>query len=63
MAPQVIFVLRISSGSFETGFAATLEILQPGRVNPHQKYTLPARAEVPAAYATWQQAYSELSSG
>jgi hypothetical protein len=60
-APQVIFVLRISDGSFATGFSATLDILEPGRINPPQKYLLPAFADLPEAYTKWQKNYSDLS--
>lgn len=60
-APQVIFVLRIHHGSFDTGFAATLEILEPGRVNPQQKYSLPACLELPASYSAWQAKYHTLN--
>lgn len=61
--PQVIFLLHINGGTFADGFAATLEILEPGRVNPQQKYTLPAMAELPDAYSDWQARYSSLNAG
>ncbi len=60
-SPQVIFVLRISDGSFATGFSAILEVIEPGRVNEQQKYQFPAFAQIPEAYQQWKTSYSDLS--
>lgn len=59
--PQVIFLLHINGGTFADGLSATLEILEPGHVNPQQKYALPAMAELPDAYSDWQARYSSLN--
>ncbi|MFK8182531.1 MAG: ABC transporter substrate-binding protein [Phormidesmis sp.] len=58
---QVTLVLRISGGSFATGFSASLSISEPGRVNPQQRYQLPPCAELPAAYQRWQTTYGALT--
>ena len=38
-----------------------LDILEPGRLNPQQKYQLSPQAELPKAYRVWQESYSALS--
>ncbi len=60
IAPQVIFVLRIHDGSFEKGFAATLDILEPGSFRPQQKYTLPPCPQLPERYSLWRSLYHTL---
>jgi ABC-type phosphate transport system substrate-binding protein len=58
--PQTV-ILRIDSGSFETGFQGALRVLQDGRqIGNDRPFSLPAAPQIPLLYRQWEQAYLAL---
>jgi ABC-type phosphate transport system substrate-binding protein len=58
--PQTV-VLRIDSGSFNTGFQGALRVLEDGRqIGNDRPFSLPAAPQIPLLYSQWEQAYLSL---
>jgi ABC-type phosphate transport system substrate-binding protein len=58
--PQTV-VLRIDSGSFDTGFQGALRVLEDGRqIGNDRPFSWPAAPQIPLLYSQWEQAYLSL---
>lgn len=54
-------ILRIDSGSFDTGFQGALRVLQDGcQIGNDRPFLLPAAPQIPLLYRQWEQAYLAL---